>query len=121
MARTLDNFHSHIERHADYILKRAPIALTVNEYVAYKIAHKLYAPSYFPQVVLKRITKKNIAMDIPNWKENFTNSIKCMMAVPVRTDKGVTHVLMVESIRRKWYTDHQKELAWLPLRHRTSL
>ncbi len=43
-------------------------------------------------------------------EEPYNESIQCVLAVPMRTDKGISHVIMVESCRRKWYTNHQKEL-----------
>jgi diguanylate cyclase (GGDEF)-like protein len=43
-------------------------------------------------------------------KECNNDALKSLLAVPVRTDKGVTHVLMVESVRPRWFTSHHKEL-----------
>ncbi|MBF0432959.1 MAG: diguanylate cyclase [Fibrobacteria bacterium] len=43
-------------------------------------------------------------------KERFTDGIKSLLAVPVRTDKGITHVMAVESMVNPWFSDHQKEL-----------
>jgi diguanylate cyclase (GGDEF)-like protein len=43
-------------------------------------------------------------------RERFNDSIKSLLAVPVRTDIGISHALMVESTRRTWFSNHQKEM-----------
>ncbi len=44
-------------------------------------------------------------------RERINTDFKCLLAVPVRTDKGVTHVLTLESTKKNSFNEHQKELV----------
>ncbi len=43
-------------------------------------------------------------------REHFSDNIKSLLSVPISTDKGITHAIMVESRRLPWFTEHHKEL-----------
>lgn len=43
-------------------------------------------------------------------RERKSDEFRSFLAVPVRTERGVSHALVVESVRRPWFSNHQKEL-----------